>query len=404
MKSEMKREMETREKFKANIMKSYFYRFLRSFMLLSGVLVPFFTVWGGISFFQIMILQAIFTTCVFLFEVPTGVVADKLGRKTSLFLAGIIGSIGALIYGSHPSFWVFALGEMTWALGTTLVSGANQAMLYDSLREIKQEKKSKKVFGTFDSIGLGAILVSAPIGSLVAKFIGLRFVMLLMIVPFLLSSVFALSMKEPEIGRKSFKKKNYGKILKSGAKYLKKHKVLRILMLDYILIGILSFFIIWAYQLKLQNIGFDVAYFGFVHAGLTLFQIIVINGVRHLEKFFGGKKRFILCSALIAGLFYIVIGLTSNLYIVIPGFILIAGFGLGRKPVLQSYLNKYIRSGNRATVLSLIAMAYAIGMAVVDLVLGYFGEINLNYTFIAAGVLIVIFAFVSRVQEEHLKD
>ncbi|MFA6654199.1 MAG: MFS transporter, partial [Candidatus Delongbacteria bacterium] len=71
-------------KFESNIPKAYTYDFLKNFMLFSGVLVPFFTQWGGIKFSQIMILQAVFTLGMFLFEIPTGVVADRYGRKTSL--------------------------------------------------------------------------------------------------------------------------------------------------------------------------------------------------------------------------------------------------------------------------------------------------------------------------------
>jgi len=57
-----------------------------------------------------MILQAIFTLSVFFLEIPTGVVADKFGRKISLSLAGLISAGGFLIYASYPNFWIFALG------------------------------------------------------------------------------------------------------------------------------------------------------------------------------------------------------------------------------------------------------------------------------------------------------
>lgn len=53
-------------------------------------------------------LQAIFTFSIFLFEIPTGVIADRFGRKTSLILSGVVTGIAALVYSSYPSFWVFA--------------------------------------------------------------------------------------------------------------------------------------------------------------------------------------------------------------------------------------------------------------------------------------------------------
>jgi len=162
------------EKYSANIWKSYVYEFLKSFTLFAGVLIPFFTIWGGISFAQIMVLQAIFTFSMFLLEVPTGVIADKFGRKTSLVLSGLVTGIAILVYASYANFWIFALGEVLFAVGSTLASGADSALIYDSLKQIGKEKKSKSIFNRTESVGLLAMMISAPLGSLVAKYIGIN--------------------------------------------------------------------------------------------------------------------------------------------------------------------------------------------------------------------------------------
>ena len=100
----------------------------------SAVLVPFYTDWGGLSLAQVLYLNAWFFLCNFLFEVPTGSVADFLGRKASLALGSAVGIGAALLYVSRPSFLVFMAAEVLFAISYTLHSGADEALAYDSLK------------------------------------------------------------------------------------------------------------------------------------------------------------------------------------------------------------------------------------------------------------------------------
>jgi len=311
--------------YKANIWKSYLFRFLRNFHLIGGVLIPFFMIWGGITFFQVMILQAFFTFSMFALEVPTGVVADFLGRKTSLAMGAFVGATGAFIYSLVPSFWLFMFAEFLFAVGGTLVSGADQAMIYDSLKEIKHEKKSKIVFGRWNSLSLVALAIAAPIGSILGKTIGLEWPMRLLTIPLILAGFLAFTLKEPSKELKH-KKKKYLEILKEGTRYFKNHKELKILAFDYATISVLAFFLIWVYQIILQSLEFPLAYFGFVHAAILIGEILVLNTFAHLEKFVGGKKNYLFISALIVGIGFLVLASFQNAYIVIPAIVLIASF------------------------------------------------------------------------------
>ena len=114
--------MNNKNSYEGNIWKMYLFSFIASLHFFSAVLVPFFTDWGKISFFQIMILQSIFTLGVFFLETPTGVIADKLGRRTSVAAGTLISALGFLIYASYPSFAVFIIGEIVLALGCALIS------------------------------------------------------------------------------------------------------------------------------------------------------------------------------------------------------------------------------------------------------------------------------------------
>ncbi len=392
-----------KEKYKSNIWKSYVYDFMKNFTLFSGVLVPFFTIWGGITFAQIMILQAIFTFSMFLFEIPTGVIADKFGRKTSLILSGLVTGIAALVYSSYANFWIFALGEVLWAIGSTLSSGADSALVYDSLKEIKEEKKSKNIFNRVETLGLIAIMFSAPLGSLIAKQFGLNWAMILTSIPMFIAVIIGLTFKEPPTGEKK-EQRNYFKILKSGMEYFKEHKILKILTADYVAIMTLSFFMIWVYQVVLKNLNFPLEYYGFVHGAIVIAEIIILNSVIKIETALNSKKKYILFSSLLVGICYIILAFSFNIYVAIACMLLIGGFGMTMKPLFYSYMNKYIDSDNRATVLSAVSTVKSIAAAITNVIFGYLVDWNVKYTLFGIGLITIFFALISKLEDKHLKD
>jgi MFS family permease len=393
---------------KSNVWKMYLFRLFLSFHFISGVLVPFFMDWGGISFTQLMILQSIFVFSIFLLEVPTGAIADHFGRKSSLVLSGLFTASSAIIYTIFPSFYMFILGEILWATGFALMSGADEALLYDTLKKTKQEKESKQIFGRYSSFELIGISLGAPLGSMIASFFGLKYAMMLMVIPFFLASIVALTVKEPKL--KQSKQNNikesmrYWKTMISGIKYFKGHKILQILAFDRISTAVLVFFIIWTYQPLLKQLGVPLIYFGFVHMAIGGVQVGFMNNFSRLEKLFGSKKNYLLWSALITGVCFILLGLNKYVPFTVILLTLIGGFGLSRYVLFQSYYNKYIESHNRATVISTISMIDRFIRALAYPLIALMVEWSLVYTLIFLGIAIIIVAFISKVEEEHLVD
>jgi MFS family permease len=373
-------------------------------MFISGVLVPFYLDWGKVSYTQVMILQSFYVIIVLLMEIPTGAIADYLGRKTSLILAGIASSIGALVYSSVPNFYIFFMGEFFWALGFALLSGCDEAMLYDSLKEINLESKSKTIIGRLKSFEMTAIMIAAPIGSLIASKMGLRYAMMFVFFPFFSAFLVALTFKEPHINREKEEKEKYIEILKSGIKYFKEHKILKILAFERISINVLVFFIIWMYQPLLGKLGIPIIYFGLVSSLMSGSQIPIMNSFGRLEKIFGSKRRYLLFSALLPGICFILLGINTYIPLAIILICLAGGFGLSRMVLFQSYMNKYIESHNRATVISTISMLSSLVSAVMYPLVGLMVEWSLDYSFIIIGTLIIVCTMVSKIEEGHLID
>ena len=385
-----------------NIKKLFAFNFLRELGFIGGILIPFFTIWGGLEMWQVMFLQSWFMVCIFLFEVPTGVVADYWGRKHSLVIGSLFISLGAFLYILQVSFLWFLLCEALWAFGVALISGADEAIVYDTLKEEKQEHQAKKVFGLFESTKLIAIAISAPAGSVLAKFFGLR-------APFLAFSIFAffafivaLTLEEPKKFKIRKESKRYLDIIKTGFSYLYRHKVLWRLVLDYVTIYLLGYLVLWFYQKKLILLELDIVYFGFIHLFFTLSQVIFIHFSSRIEVLIKSKKRLIFLTSILTGIFLLILGLFNSLFIIIPAIILISAFSLGRKPLFTNYFNQQITIYERATVLSAISMFQKMILVLTIPIFGYLVGLSLNYVFIFLGVFAIAFAFISRIKEEHL--
>ena len=392
--------------FESNIWKMYLMKLLYNMYFYSAVIVPFYTEWGGIKFSQILFLNAWFMFWNFLLEVPTGTVADFLGRKVSMILGCMIGAGGVLIYASYPHLLVFLFAEVILAVSYTLISGADEALVYDSLKEINQTHLSKKVFSRMESLKLTGIVIAAISGGFIAKYLGLRMPMILQAIPLVIAGLLAASLKEPEVSQNkptvSFS--TYRKILADGVKYFWRCKILKLLTLDMVIVFAFSWIILWFYQALLKNAGVDIAYFGIVHAFMSLTQILIINNFIRLEKWLGSKKRVLFVSAFLTGAAFILLGVTSYAPLVIGGIILCTGFGLSRGPLFSSYMNKYIPSDKRATILSTTSMLRTFSIVVVNSVSGLLADWSIPGTLLVIGMVSIAFSFLSKIKEEDLID
>ncbi len=87
------------------------------------------------------LLQLIYYWVVMATEVPSGVVADRIGRKWALFLGALVNGAGCYVFAVSHDFSTFAIGEVLFALGTALISGADSALLYDSFAAERRESE-----------------------------------------------------------------------------------------------------------------------------------------------------------------------------------------------------------------------------------------------------------------------
>ncbi|MDP3998531.1 MAG: MFS transporter [bacterium] len=401
----MNKVMETvKNNIRTTVWRYYAFRFFQGFAFFSAVLVPFFTQWGHITLTQVQILQSWFMLWIFLLEIPTGAVADRFGRKHSLALGGVVVAGAALIYGSVPKFEVFLLAEFLFAAAMALISGADSALLYDALKEAGRENESKKIFGKAHSFNLLGILLSAPIGSFIAARYGLNAPVIASAIPFMLAALVAWTIKEPKVHGAISESKRYLEIVRNGFSFFRGHKTLRLLALDAIIVASAAYFVIWLYQPLFISLNIPIFYFGFFHALLVGSEIIIAANFVRLEKLFGSGKAYLRFTAIVTSVVFILTAAFPN-FITVTLFIIIAGgFGLTRMELMSAYMNRFIPSEQRATVLSSISMFRRFVLVFLNPAIGFTADHSLRLALLTVGLLPLLVFFFSPVEQEMLEE
>ncbi len=390
-----------KEQLQTNIPKLAVMNFLMGMHFFSSVLIPFFTMWGRLQFSQIMILESAFTASIFVWEIPSGMIADKIGRKFTLILAVFVNVIAILIYGSYAHFIVFLIGEIMWGLSVALQSGAFEAMVYDTLVDLQRENVSKQIFGRIGAIHLIGISLGSLLGSIIAQNFGLRMTMVFSVLPISLAVLVGFTIKEP-LAHLNRAQKSFRHIFTEGIKNIRENRALRRLIFDAVTMSVLSYFVIWLYQLRLMAINVNIIYFGVVNIGFILTEVLMMNTFHLLEKLFRGKRRVIIFVAGVMGVGFLLMGSFDQTWVIILGIILAAGFGLARPTLMSNYMNKHIASDHRATVISTISMLRMMCLVVLNLLLGVIAEWNLRWLLIGIGILTLINTIASPLREQDL--
>lgn len=145
---------------------------IQSFISNAIVIYPLyaimFTERGGLSVGDVSILFAIWTAAALLFELPTGLIADRFPRKYVLFIGELINVAAFLVWLLLPTFFGYAFGFVLWGLAFALKSGAYQALVYDELADNKQSNQYTKTMSRIKAAEFSGMLLAFISASLLS--------------------------------------------------------------------------------------------------------------------------------------------------------------------------------------------------------------------------------------------
>src|SRR4029078_3745440 len=243
-----------------NVLLYYAFSFLAGFYIATGTTVLF-ERRLGLSFAQIFTLDAIYMLMFILFEIPSGALADLIGREKALIACLFTLVLAALATGNAQNFLHLFLSFFIWALVFSLISGSSDALLYDSL---KRENLYHRISGRalfFSTIGLAFAGVTGPL--LFAQQFRLPY--LFSALPFAAALLVMVFYREPTVARdRNFSLRNHVRQISQGAQKDFHNRFILWSTGALALVFTVSYTFASSYQPYLTEVGFDVTQFDFI--------------------------------------------------------------------------------------------------------------------------------------------
>jgi len=317
---------------------------------------------AGLSNLEAFTANAFFTAGMVVFEVPTGIVADTIGRRTS-YLLGTVTLTGAtllyvLLWQVEAPFWQWAVASMLIGLGFTFFSGAVEAWLVDALAATGFTGDLESVFGR-GQIATGAgMLTGSVAGGFIAEQASLGTPFVLRAAVLMVMFVVAFKMMHdlgfsPERGGRPLAEMR--KIASASIDYGWRVPAVKWLMVEALFIGgvgIYGFYALQPYLLELYGDPDAYLVAGLSAAIVAGAQIAGGIAAPRIRRLFRRRTSALIMIAALSALTLALVGLIESFWPVLGLTVVWALLFAATLPIRQTYLNGLIPSRQRATILS----------------------------------------------------
>lgn len=379
---------------RGNVIKLNIIKFSKWFSLVMPIIVPFYQS-NQLSITEIMLLKSVYSIVIVILELPSGYVADVLGRKKTLITGSILAAAGFIVYSFTHSYIGFLIAEIALGAGHSFVSGADSAMLYDTLISENRQRDYAKYEGVNASVGNFSEAFAGLAGGALAL-ISLR-------MPFYFQAIIACSaipasllLVEPVIASRPRGAGGWINIYHIVKKVIFKQKDLRFNLFFSSIIGAATLQMAWFAQPLFEKMLLPLALYGTVWTALNLITGGSSIFSHRFERFMGEKSTMVIIAVFIP-LLMIISGVLPN-FLVLPllvFFYLLRGLA---HPVLKDYINRHTESHVRATIMSLRDLTIRVFFALFAPLAGYFTDnYSLGTGLAATGSIILVLALTNLV-------
>ncbi len=347
----------------------------------------------GLNMRQIMMLQATFAVTILFLEIPTGYIADRWGRKNSIVIGCFFATLGYLAYANSHDFWQFLIAEMTIGIGASFLSGALEALTFDTLLTLGEEGRYRRMAGNMNFLEFGTEAMSGLIGGLLAV-ISLTLPLWVAPIPMAIAFSIALTLREP-VRHGLHELQSWKAIWDVTTHTLVTHRGLRNIIVLHASISMLTLSYFWFFQPYQQLVGIPVGLFGLTHAVSVMAGAFASKYVTLLEKRVDDRLILMGISTTVV-VCYLLMGMTPTIWLV--GAFFVSRFAWGALgPLTADMVNRMTTSNVRATVLSLRSFVTRIIFCTSAPFIGLLADRqSITFALVATGMvggLIMIFLF-----------
>lgn len=344
-----------------------------------------------ISYEEIGIIDALAFGFGMFIEIPTGALADIIGKRNTIIASYIFSALGIFIMSQTTGWFHLLVGMLFFQLGFALYSGTAEALCYDSLLEEKQEAEYESVISITSILILLSTIVATFIGGTLLYAVHIRLPYIFWGLTQVVGLAVALTLKEPLSEVKTFTVNNYIHQLLQGSKLLFSKPLRKYIVSIFSILGIYFVYEFGILKPALAvSFGFNEKALGVLTPIMYILSAIMIYNLHKLRKLFGDSNGLLVLSFGIGACLLI-----STLGLGIWGFvplILLSILGNLGNPWLSVIINSQISSEYRATVLSSVAFVTKLPYVFMSVMLGSSLEGGLLYDF---NILLSIIIFAS---------
>ena len=360
---------------KKQLRKLYLYELISGFQIVDAVWVVF-LLQRGFSIAQVGIAEGVFHVVSMCCEIPSGMVADLIGRKRTLVLSGLVSAAGSLCMILTNAFPMILVAMGLNALSYNLVSGSREALTYDSLLEAGAQEEYLRVSAIQEKLYL-FVFAAANLFSVVTVSLGYEKGYLISMVQGICCSIVAFRIWEPgrENTKQHEKNRNWTRILRKhvieSGKFFVTHGFAARRMLISGVAAAGYYIVFMLLQQHLVEQGLQAKWIGIP---LLLISFGGMAGASLGEKTGKVKIKFLLLAGgVLEGVLIVFSGMPA-----LPGCVLAAAFAYGISEMLAIRIGdenqKVFSSEVRATMVSVESMVYSVVMVVLSPVVGWLSE------------------------------
>jgi MFS family permease len=326
---------------------------------------PMFLASRGLDLFEVNLILAIFLISVFLFEVPTGAIADTYGRKFSFLASCAIRMLAFVIYSFADGFAACAIAEVIDAIGLTLASGALEAWAVDGVRAEGDRRPADRMFARAQAIVRGSMVVGGVICGYLADRFGLSLPWLVAAAFFALAFVVGRArMYDDRPARGAAGRAAVTSPARAAALALtavRNHAVMRMICLvtAVFAFSILPVALTWPpFMAELTGEGFWLL--GWIWALLSLAAVVGSSMVPLLLRWLR-REQVLFAIALGRGAFLAAAAVATAFEPTLAFLLVFEMMAAAHDPMIGAWMNEHVKSDLRATVLSVRGMAFTFG-------------------------------------------
>lgn len=340
----------------------------------------------GLNPLQLVLIGTCLELTAFLFEIPTGIVADVYSRRLSVIVGFLLLGIGFIVEGSFPLFEALLVAQVIMGIGYTFLSGAKSAWIVDEIGRERAASAFLRASQVSQISGFLAIFVSVAVASvslqlaiIVAGLILLALVLLLMLIM-------------PEAGFKPAARDQYGgwstffDTLRGGIGLIRGRRLLLLILLATIIHGAFSegFDRLWTAHLlesfSLPALGplDEIVWFGIISAVAVPLSLLATELIRRRVDMTSHRAVALTLFVVYALMLLAVLSfsLGGSFALVLLGLWLTGALRTIRNPLMETWINQNTESEWRATVLSIQGQADAFGQIAGGPVVGAVGLLS----------------------------